>query len=1177
VTPFFVLFPWSLHLFASPSDFLAEAGVSTPGLTTRGLPPTALLALSPGGPGVPPVWVTIGLGLALLALLLPVRRAGLLITGWVVAIAGILAAVLVSRATVTPSAGGQSASGWPGVATAVAALGLLLASAPAAEWLASIIPNGSGQLSPAGSSPSANQPSGYGRWRRLLACVALAAAASAPLLVGVYWVKDGVRGPVGRISAPLLPAFVSASSTSGQQYRTLILRPDGAGLDYLVVRQEDPTLGEPELGVASAAGAALSRQVAALGAPDVADAGDPGLVLGSFGIRWVLLPSPVDPVLAQRLDQALGLIALNKGPSYDLWQVTGPVARVRVVAADGTTTELSSGTVNMSGVTAPPSGGSLILDEPYGGWTATLNGQALKPVATPVDGWAQGFVLPQGGGQLSISRNDLARMLSLVAELLATMAICLLALPGKRADPVQEAKALTALREARNGKRAASPARGGPRGVPAAGAGHRAASAVDRLGFARKRRAGQAQPDPVLADPAVANPVVANPVVANRAPADLGSSDLGLPGDVPADWEPAVEAARDAELAEAAAPGAAAAVGLADRRQERYSDLRGDNGSGGSPARWDMAGDWDSAGHTGAFDAWTADPLDAPNPLTGPVQRTDPVRRTGKHASVPQSPALGTPFPESTAPESPPLGTPVQENRAPWETGPQGAPRGNAPQGSVRASGAQLKYPWESGPQPVSPRDAQPGSRTGQQPVSGPGGQPESDPDAQPASRTGEHSGPQRAPWESGPQASVRATGARMSYPWESGPQPRFEPRGSQPVPPTGQTGEHPGPQRPPWDSGPQAPVPSSGTQPQPGHPWDRESQSAAAPTESQPGAQPVSQAGEQPPSRTGSQPVSRTEPKHASRDEPRPASPTGEYRVSRRPSWESGPQDLPPASGTQPQPGFPRESGPQPRFTPTVSRTGAQSVAPGDPRASSRMGTQPASPTGQEPASRTEGQSVSGTGAQLTPWTGAQPTFRPREESDSPTGTRPVEKALRESRTPAEVHEAQVHEARSDSSDTRSAGKAPWESGEWGNASDWDAFSAPGSRTGPHPVPQGGERPVSLTGKRPAEMAPWEPRSGPQPVSWPAEDPVPSTETRPVERAPWESGGWEGARGDRDALPATPEPEPEPETGSTGSGAWPVPERQAKPERHSHRASKHGRPSRWRGSGNRSGGDGES
>ena len=446
--------------------------------------------------------------------MLPARRTGLTIAGWSTAIAGLLAAVLVSRASVTPAAGGQPAAGWPGVALAVAALGLLVASAPAAQWLAMIIPNGSGSLpsGPGDPQPQAGPAGGYGRSRRLLACVALAGAATAPLLVAVYWVKDGVRGPVSSISAPLLPAFVSASSTaaSGAQYRTLILRPaDGTssgggsglvsgGLDYLVVRAGDPTLGEPELAVAPAAAAALSREVAALAAPDGADAGDPGLVLGDFGIRYVLLPGPVDPVLAQRLDAALGLVALSKAPTYDLWQVTGPVARARVVAADGTTTALASGTVDMSGVSVPAAGGTLVLAEPYGGWTAKLNGRALTPVKTPVDGWAQGFVLPAGGGKLSLARNDLARVASLAAELIALLVICVLALPGKRADPAEEAETLAALREARQGRRAAGTARRGARAPRSDGAGRRAAAAsavasagAGRLGLARKRLAGR--------------------------------------------------------------------------------------------------------------------------------------------------------------------------------------------------------------------------------------------------------------------------------------------------------------------------------------------------------------------------------------------------------------------------------------------------------------------------------------------------------------------------------------------------------------------------------------------------------------------------------------------------------------------------------------------------------------
>ena len=135
--------------------------------------------------------------------------------GWCVTVVGLIVAIAVSRITVTPAGGGEPAKGWPGVAMAVAALGLLVAAAPAAQWLAETASRRSGAA---------------GGARRLLAGVALAAAASAPVLVAVYWVTDGVRGPIGSVTTPLLPAFVSASSSSGGQYRTLVLRPAGASL-----------------------------------------------------------------------------------------------------------------------------------------------------------------------------------------------------------------------------------------------------------------------------------------------------------------------------------------------------------------------------------------------------------------------------------------------------------------------------------------------------------------------------------------------------------------------------------------------------------------------------------------------------------------------------------------------------------------------------------------------------------------------------------------------------------------------------------------------------------------------------------------------------------------------------------------------------------------------------------
>jgi len=786
VTPFFVLFPWSLHLLAGPAAFLSEAGLAPAGLTTTGLTPAALLALSPGGPGVPPLWVTLGLGLALVATVLHGRRTGLVIAGWIVAGTGLLTATLVSRVSVMPPSGGQASAGWPGVALALAAVGLLLASAPAAQRLTEIVLN-SGEIAGAGGQPAAaprrsdapRRSAGYGRSVRLAACAALAAAATAPLLVAAYWVKDGVRGPVGSVTAPVLPAFVAAASTSGQQYRTLILRPGdsalaSSGLDYTVVRQGDPTLGDPELGIDSAAGAALSRQVAALGAPDGADAGDPGLVLGEFGIRWVLLPGPVSPVLAQRLDASIGLLALSKAPTYDLWQVTGPVARVRAIAPDGTVTALSSSALNEGVITVPATGGTLVLAEPYGGWTATLNGRALKPLASPVDGWAQGFALSPGGGLLIVTHDDMAREFSLFLELIALLAVCVLALPGKRVDPVAEAEALAALREARNGRRAAADRRvarpavlrgaglhgggdragvlrgaglrgaglrgaglrgAGLRGAGLRGAGHRVAGDADLSGFARWRRPGQL---PVaVADPGVSEPEGTEAETAVRV--------VDRTTDVP--------------------------VRLPDRPVGHPHDA----------APWDMAGDWGSDQRAAATDAWAPAPFDAWG--TSPQEDAGP-RRT-PWDSGPQPPVLppGTQSAgaQSAGAQSAGTRSTGTQPRYAWETGPQSTvPQSTVPQSAVpqstglpsgnRTTGAQFRYPWENGPQrPVTPGEGQQKAATGPQPAA----QPTAWEGPQPAAPAGQEPVPV-PPWESGewpvpgdpPAATGRGDARSGSGPW---------------------------------------------------------------------------------------------------------------------------------------------------------------------------------------------------------------------------------------------------------------------------------------------------------------------------------------------------------------------------------------------------------------------------
>jgi hypothetical protein len=469
------------------------------------------------------------------------------------------------------------------------------------------------------------------------------------VLVAVYWVADGVRGPIGSVATPLLPAFVSASSSSGGQYRTLVLRPAGASLTYTLVRQSDPTLGEPELTAASAAAAALDRQVAALGAPQGADAGDPGLVLGDFGIKWVMLPGPVNQALAQRLDASVGLVPVSKAPAYDLWQVSGPVARVRVVAKDGTVTPLAAQPVGMTAVSAPAAGGTLVLAEPYGGWTAMLGGTALKPLPAPVNGWAQGFTLPAGGGQLVITRNDLARNVSLLAELVAVLAICVLALPGKRADPAEEAAALAALRDAQHGRRAARAARGsrlagrpglpGLPGLPGRAGLSRLSGRLEHSGR-EAARTGRA-----AAERAGLGAFRGRATAQDTDPADLVTTGSGV-----------------------------GVLDDADADEPDYTEER------------------DQAGQR---DPWETGPQQAEPWETGPHPRM-----------LPTGPQQAAPWETGPHPRMSPTGP---QQAAPWETGPQQAePWETGPHPRMSPTGPQpATGPWDTGGAGQPPDDAE--------------------------------------------------------------------------------------------------------------------------------------------------------------------------------------------------------------------------------------------------------------------------------------------------------------------------------------------------------------------------------------------------------------------------------------------------------------------------------------
>ncbi len=434
VVPVVLLVPWSIALATHPSQLLLEAGLQPPGLASPHLAARSLMLLSPGGPGLPPYWVTAGLVLAAAVALVASGRRALVLAGWATALLGLLAAAALSKLIVTPAAGGDPVLAWPGLALAFAGAGLLLAAAACGDRF-------QGKL-------------GSGGWRAPggIALVGLAAVAcTAPALAAAAWVTSGVRGPVAPSAGPVLPEFVSVSSATGLRLRTLVLRVDPHGrVAYSVLRDTDPLIGASELAVPPAAQRALNLSVATLTAPYGGSVQDQGRSLSQLGIGYVLLPAPINPGLARLLDGVPGLRPVSQTSAFALWRVSDTTARVRVVEQNGTVVAVNSGPVRVAGASVPAAGGTLMLAEPAGGWSAALNGHPLTPLVAPVGGWAQGFRLPPGGGSLTVSHSQLSRIAIVALEALAVAIVLVLGLPGARV--AGEAEGGAAAAERRSGR-----------------------------------------------------------------------------------------------------------------------------------------------------------------------------------------------------------------------------------------------------------------------------------------------------------------------------------------------------------------------------------------------------------------------------------------------------------------------------------------------------------------------------------------------------------------------------------------------------------------------------------------------------------------------------------------------------------------------------------------------------
>ncbi|MEV1169745.1 glycosyltransferase family 2 protein [Nonomuraea sp. NPDC049784] len=292
VVPVALLFPWLADLVASPGRILLEAGLRDPTLVDAGLAPESLLALNPGGPGLPPFWVAGGLVATALAALLMRRQRMIVAIGWGVTLYGVLAAILVSRFTV------EGSPAWPGVPLAFAGTGLVVLVGLTAHRLAELRAGGG--------------------LRRLGAVVVTAVAFSTPLLAAGYWVLNGVRGPLVGDAPDALPALATTLTANGE--RTLVIK----GSSFTVLHGRTPLIGESELPTASEARTRLATAAEGL----IGGRGGDAATLARLGVGMVAVAPPVSPEVIRTLDSQPSLERMSLSAAGGLWRLVEPVTRV---------------------------------------------------------------------------------------------------------------------------------------------------------------------------------------------------------------------------------------------------------------------------------------------------------------------------------------------------------------------------------------------------------------------------------------------------------------------------------------------------------------------------------------------------------------------------------------------------------------------------------------------------------------------------------------------------------------------------------------------------------------------------------------------------------------------------------------------------------------------------------
>ena len=264
VTPLLLLGPWLVQRALRPWRMWWEVGLPLPGSATV----QDVVLGRAGGVGAAPGWLTIGLLVLAVAALVPrSTRTGVQLA-WLAALVGLGVALLGTVVSYSTPAGAVDVTPWVGVPTVLWIGGLataVLLAVPAAD-----------------------------AWPRPVLATAVVIALVLPVGTGAWWLARGTADPVDDSPRAVVPAFLADRPGS-----TLVVTGTiESGLDYRVVADDGPFLGEEAVTSASSDAAGVTAALRGLVAQSTATEVE---ALSAAGIDAIYAPG-ADPELTRRID-----------------------------------------------------------------------------------------------------------------------------------------------------------------------------------------------------------------------------------------------------------------------------------------------------------------------------------------------------------------------------------------------------------------------------------------------------------------------------------------------------------------------------------------------------------------------------------------------------------------------------------------------------------------------------------------------------------------------------------------------------------------------------------------------------------------------------------------------------------------------------------------------------------